>query len=54
MQAKTKKQLAQDYNISPNTLKRWLKSVPGLQNTQKKRIFTPLELHFIYLHLGNP
>jgi len=50
----TKKELAIAYNIHPQTLSKWLMSVPDLNMSPKQRIFTPKQLKLIYDHLGEP
>jgi hypothetical protein len=51
---KSKKDLMRVYKISYPTLRRWLKSVPGLDLSIKKSYFTPRELELIYSHIGKP
>jgi len=54
MPTKTKKELAQEYKIGMITFIRWLKKIPGFEQTSRKRIFTPAEVEKIYNHLGTP
>lgn len=54
MTAKTKKELANEYRVSMATLRKWIRTVPGLDDPLKKHIFTPLEVFKIYIHLGSP
>ena len=49
----SKGQLAQMYDVSVYTLRKWLKNVPGLTLTDDQ-IFTPAEIEKIFNHLGAP
>lgn len=54
MSSKSKKQLAVEYGISPNTMAAWLKGVPGLNLNKKQRLLTPKQVIAVYRHLGDP
>ena len=49
--AKTREQLAQEYNISRRTLYSWLKKV---KINNKGKLLTPKELTLIYEQFGYP
>jgi len=51
---KTRKQLAQMYNIHSNTLRNWLLKIPDLAIHEKNRILTIKQLEIIYKFYGNP
>ena len=48
---KTKKEIANEYGISPSTLRRWLKK-EGI--CQSKKLLTPKEVKHIYKLFGRP
>jgi hypothetical protein len=50
----TKSQLAQAYNVSIQTFRRWLLLVPNLQLTDGQRVLTPRQVGQIKAHLGEP
>ena len=54
MKTRTKKELKEAYNISGPTLSRWLDAIPEIENQKKKRVFSPLEVNFIFEKYGNP
>lgn len=53
VKAYSKKELATLYGVSKQTLRRWLKNVEGLQQTNDQ-IFTPNQIQLIFKHLGVP
>jgi hypothetical protein len=46
--------LAQQYNITPRTLKNWLKDCPELKLHKNRRILSPKQVAKIYDHFGEP
>ena len=50
----SKTQLAKLYHVSYNTIMKWIKNIPDLKLTPKKRIFTPKQLEIIFRELGEP
>ena len=50
----SKSQLAKLYNVSYNTIMKWLKAIPELNLTPKQRIFTPKQIEIIFNELGEP
>lgn len=54
--SKTLKQLAQEYQVHPDTFKKWLVRAKLLAQGEKRKgyIFTPLEVKEIYEKLGDP
>lgn len=54
IRAYSKGELSKMYKIDHSTFRKWLKLVPGLENTKFKKIFTPLEVQKIVTHLGKP
>jgi hypothetical protein len=51
---KTKKELAKTYGVSYPTFIKWLKMVPTLNISNKKRLLTPKDIQMIYDALGKP
>lgn len=51
---KTKKELAKMYGVSYPTFIKWLKMIPSLNITNKKRLLTPKDIQMIYEALGKP
>jgi len=54
MKTRTKKELKAAYNISGPTLSKWLNDIPEIVDHKKKRVFSPLEVNFIFARYGNP
>lgn len=54
MKTRTKKELKEAYNISGPTLSRWLNAIPEITDQKKKRVFSPLEVNFIFAKYGDP
>ena len=54
MKTRTKKELKAAYNISGPTLSKWLNDIPEITDHKKKRVFSPLEVNFIFAKYGNP
>jgi len=50
----SKSELAGLYNIHPDTLRKWLESVPDLQLKKSQRILTPKQVEKVFIHLGEP
>lgn len=47
--------LADEYGVSANTMKKWLRKVPNLQvDKRNTKDYTPKEAEMIYRHLGVP
>jgi hypothetical protein len=53
---KTRKEIAEEYNIHPTTLDRRLKEFNFLFNSKQKhkKLYYPNEINIIYERLGNP
>jgi transposase-like protein len=50
----TRTQLARQYGVSPETMKKWLIQIPDLGLNQATRVLTPKQVETIWLHLGEP
>ncbi len=50
----TRTQLARQYGISSETMKKWLAKVPGLCLDGGVRVLTPKQVEHIMTHLGEP
>ncbi len=48
----SKKQLCEHYSISYETLNKWLKCIPELNEEKGQRIYTPKQVRLILNHLG--
>jgi hypothetical protein len=50
----TRSELAQRYNVSMPTFKKWLDMIPNLILSDKQRTLTPKQVEIIFTHLGEP
>jgi hypothetical protein len=54
-EAKTKKQMAQDFKVSVRTFRKWLKPfIEEIGTPQKTYIYTPEQVRKIYEKIGEP
>ncbi len=52
--AQSKIQLAEAYNVSLKTFKKWIEPLKGELGEYRGKTFTPKQVQKIYEHLGSP